>query len=303
MKSNHRHSNPQDTGTVGTVRTEPEATDVEVLAAESDGPAAEPESTVRVHPTFRDYLHAASRPKMIAFFLILLVAVLICGRLGAWQLDRAQERGAAAARAEAAATLSIPSKPIDEVLPQGSTMTATMVGEAVTASGTFDGANQLLVPGRVLDGREGSLVLTPLWIEGADGVQRVVPVVRGWVPEGELAGDPPSGSVTVAGWLQGSEGSQGQAVGQGEIDAISTAELINLWGGPIYPGYVIADLSGDASHGAGALAQVPRPAPESGSDLNLQNLLYAIQWWVFGGFAALIWFRLARDEARGDGPV
>ena len=39
-----------------------------------------------------------------------------------------------------------------------------------------------------------------------------------------------------------------------------------------------------------------------GAGLNIQNLAYAAQWWIFGAFAVLLWLRLVRDEARGSGP-
>ena len=28
----------------------------------------------------------------------------------------------------------------------------------------------------------------------------------------------------------------------------------------------------------------------------LRNLLYAVEWWVFGAFAAFIWWRWVRDQ-------
>ena len=31
----------------------------------------------------------------------------------------------------------------------------------------------------------------------------------------------------------------------------------------------------------------------------LRNLLYAIEWWFFGAFAAFIWWRWVRDEESG----
>ena len=29
---------------------------------------------------------------------------------------------------------------------------------------------------------------------------------------------------------------------------------------------------------------------------HLRNLLYALQWWIFGAFAVYIWFRWCRDQ-------
>ena len=41
------------------------------------------------------------------------------------------------------------------------------------------------------------------------------------------------------------------------------------------------------------------PPTKPGAGLNIQNLAYAAQWWIFGAFAVLLWLRLVRDEARG----
>ena len=43
------------------------------------------------------------------------------------------------------------------------------------------------------------------------------------------------------------------------------------------------------------------PPTAPGAGLNIQNLAYAAQWWIFGAFAVILWLRLVRDEARGSG--
>jgi surfeit locus 1 family protein len=40
----------------------------------------------------------------------------------------------------------------------------------------------------------------------------------------------------------------------------------------------------------------PESLPSPGSDTGLRNLLYGVQWFVFGAFAVFIWWRWARDE-------
>ena len=37
--------------------------------------------------------------------------------------------------------------------------------------------------------------------------------------------------------------------------------------------------------------------PQAGRFTAVRNLLYAFEWWVFGLFAAFIWWRWVRDEA------
>jgi hypothetical protein len=97
-------------------------------------------------------------------------------------------------------------------------------------------------------------------------------------------------------WVEGEE-----VLPDGQTDSISTGSLVNAWGGPMYSGYLVL-ISSDppqASPDDGGPALLPRPTIEGGTGLNLQNLFYALQWWVFGGFAVLLWLRLVRDEAAG----
>nr|WP_241770005.1 SURF1 family protein [Cellulosimicrobium sp. MM] len=127
--------------------------------------------------------------------------------------------------------------------------------------------------------------------------------MRGWVesPEESAALDPPDGVVRLTGYLQASEAAGQGGSAPGRTDAISTGELVNAWGGPMYSGYLVLLSSDPAQPSAadGGPAQLPRPTIEGGTGLNLQNLFYALQWWVFGGFAVLLWVRLVRDEAAG----
>ena len=40
----------------------------------------------------------------------------------------------------------------------------------------------------------------------------------------------------------------------------------------------------------------PASLPKAETFTALRNLLYAIEWWVFGAFAVFIWWRWCRDE-------
>ena len=242
-----------------------------------------------------DYLRAAGSPRMLLLLVALLAAAVACGLLGAWQLDRARERGELAAQraAEEVADGAAPPVGLTEALPPQTTFRGELLSLEVTATGVFRG-EELLVADRVVDGRAGFLVLSPLWV-AVDGGEAVIPVVRGWVPDSDgLARYPaPEGEVTVVGHLRGSEATGRDTMPSGQVDAISSAELVNRWGGPIWSGYLLAAQIDPPAPGP---AFAPLPEPESG--LNLQNLAYALQWWIFGGFAVAVWVRLVRDEAR-----
>ncbi len=234
---------------------------------------------------------------MVGLLVLLLAAAAVCTRLGIWQLDRAEIRGAAAQAAELAEVEAADPVPIEQVLAPQQTFDGELVGRRVEVTGTYQADGQLLVTDRVLDGRTGYLVLTPLRVSStdpdADGA--VLPVVRGWVADAADAAAlaVPEGEVQVVAYLQASEDSGAVPTGDGTTDSISSAELLGQWGGPIWTGYGVLASSDPAQ--STDLALLDPPSRDS-SGLNIQNLGYAVQWWVFGGFAVLLWVRLLRDE-------
>lgn len=264
-------------------------------------------------------LRAAVRPRMLVLLLLLLGAAAVCGRLGVWQLDRAEIRGATAAAQKLAAQEALPPVGLGDALAPQTAFTGELVGRRVVARGVYDAAGQVLVVDRALGGRTGYLVLTPLRVTDdrpgpaagsastTDVAQvpagtPVLPVVRGWVavPDDAAALAVPTGEVTVTAWLQSSEASGRSDLPSGQVDAISSAQLLNRWGGPIWTGYGVLTAS---EPGQGdALTPLPTPV-RSGTGLNVQNLAYAAQWWIFGGFAIFLWLRMVRDEATGDRAV
>jgi cytochrome oxidase assembly protein ShyY1 len=250
---------------------------------------------------FSDWLRAATRPRLIGIFVLLVAGALLCIRLGAWQLDRAQIRGDQAAAVEAAERESAPPVPMEAVVAPQTPFTQTMVGQRVTVTGTYLSEDQFLVPDRELDGRSGYLVVTALRVEPAEGGgPAILPVVRGWVSEpGATHLDVPSGPVELTGYLGGPDPAQaGIALGAvtgDEIEAVSPAALANVWGTPIYSGQFVLEVQTPAADAD--LRPYGAPVIEGGG-LNIQNLAYAAEWWIFGGFALVLWWRMVRDEVR-----
>lgn len=258
----------------------------------------------------RTFVQVARQPRMIGLLLVLVLAALVCGRLGAWQLDRAYERAELAAQQEAAEAAAAGPSWLGDVLAPQTRFPGELVGRETRVDGKFEPDGSLLVPGRVLEGRTGYLVLTPFRVsdDGTDGASwadlsgpPVLAVVQGWVesPADAEALILPEGEVTLTGWLQMGEATSGSAaVVDGQTEQIALSALVNEWGGPIYTGYLVA-TEGPGSPEDGGVAALPRPTIDGGSGANLQNLFYALQWWVFGGFAVLLWIRLVRDEMAG----
>lgn len=232
-------------------------------------------------------------PRWWGINVFVLLAIPFCVFMGSWQLSRFEDRvqDHRAATEQVAAGRDEAARPLDSMLP----VDKSTAGRRVTASGRY--GEQLLVPGRELDGRRGFYVLTLL----RTGSGKALPVVRGWLPgaaDTAKAPAPPAGEVTVTGALQASEAPGDDGVSArgglpaGQTAAISSASLVNLVPYRLYDAWVTLD-KGDAG-----MKAVPARAP-SGSGLDLkafQNLGYTGEWFVFAGFVVFMWFRLLRRE-------
>lgn len=245
-------------------------------------------------------------PRWLAVGVLVLLAVPFCVFMGSWQLSRFETRVDAHkdAKHTEVQTAGRAPVPLASLLPDtGTQVPPDASGRPVTATGRFDTAHQLLVPDRLLDGRNGYYVLTPLRVDGG----AALPVVRGWLPgdvpsaaERGAVPPAPAGEVTVTGALQYAEtaGSDGVPAAPGGLPAgqlgiISAATLVNVLPYPVYSGWVTATRS------TAPLKPVPPVAPPgSGLDLKaFQNLGYTGEWFVFAGFVVFMYFRLARREA------
>ncbi|WP_329177257.1 SURF1 family protein [Streptomyces sp. NBC_01477] len=245
-------------------------------------------------------------PRWLAVGVLVLLAVPFCVFMGSWQLSRFESRvdqhkDAKHTEVQTAGRAPVP---LAGLLPDTRTQVPSDgSGRPVTATGRYDTARQLLVPDRLLDGRNGYYVLTPLRLDSG----AALPVVRGWLPGDvpaatDLGAVPPApaGEVTVTGALQYPEtaGTNGVpaapgALPAGQLGIISAAALVNVLPYPVYSGWITA------THSAAPLKPVPPVAPPgSGLDLKaFQNLGYTGEWFVFAGFVVFMYFRLARREA------
>jgi cytochrome oxidase assembly protein ShyY1 len=246
-------------------------------------------------------------PRWLGGHLFAVIAVVFCVFMGTWQLsrfegrvdaDRAARKSSSPAAQSAAKASPVP---LSKVLPKTSSQVTTGTsGKVVSATGRYDAANQLLVPGRTIDGsgRAGCYVLALLRVDGA----AALPVVRGWLPGGASsvkASAPPTGEVTVTGYLQAPEtpGADGVdtsgGLPSGRLGMISAASLVNIVPYDVYSAWISETPT------TAPMKAVPYVAPTAGGlDLKaFQNLGYTGEWFVFAGFVVFMWFRLARREA------
>jgi cytochrome oxidase assembly protein ShyY1 len=223
--------------------------------------------------------------------LLALGLVAAAALLGVWQLDAWQTRRADEARdltrADPVALSSVMGP--DDPFPGRS------VGQPVTLEGEWVETGTVFVSGRDHDGHDGYWMVTPLAIGGAD--QPALPVVLGWVADPASAPAPPVGSADLVGWLQPPEagGAVDDDPGDDVLPRLRIADLVQLVGQDLYGGYAVAQ-QGVSGLPAADLVELP----DAGRFTAVRNLFYAIEWWVFGGFVVLIWWRWLGEQLPPD---
>lgn len=231
------------------------------------------------------------RPRYWPGHLAMVVCVAIAVGLGAWQYDAWKTR-----RADAARDIS-GEKPValQDVIGGDDPFPGRDLGRPVTFEGSWTGAN-VYVSDRRFEGRTGYWVVTALEVSGSGSA---MPVVRGWSPTTDVPD--PAGTAAVTGWLQATEGS-GPFDEDPTDDVIPTmriASLVEKVEDDLYSAYVVArEIPGQV----GLDPVSPDAVPPVSSFTALRNLLYAVEWWIFGAFAFFVWWRWCRDELNPPDP-
>jgi cytochrome oxidase assembly protein ShyY1 len=241
-------------------------------------------------------------PRFWAVHLLALVLVAAAGGLGVWQYDAWQTRRSL----DAADVTKLDPLPLESVMGPDDPFPGNRVGQPVVLDGTWVPAGSVYVSGRQHDGQDGFWVVTPLAI--GDAAAPAVPVVRGWVADVGDAPAPPTGGAELVGWLQPSEGTG--AVDDDPTDDVlpqlRIADVLQHVDQDLYGAYaVVADQAAEGAWPIGPTAVNDgtsglEPAtleqlPDAGRFTALRNLLYALEWWVFAGFAGFVWWRHLRD--------
>lgn len=220
---------------------------------------------------------------------VLLVVLLV--NLGLWQLRRLDDRREANARVTDRSTLA--------PVPGSSGLFATgplpdLEWRPVSVTGVYDTDDVLVILGRSDGGTAGTHSLVPLRDE--DGLTWLVN--RGFVPLASSTPAPPTGTVTVTGWLRPTQNRSTL----GAIDSTDPAtvefhrfdvELIaRRLDGDVAPMWI--QMAAEDPRPAGdAPAPVPLPPLDEGSHLS-----YAGQWFLFAAIAAGGWIVVIRRAAR-----
>ncbi len=237
-------------------------------------------------------LRTATRPRWLGLLLVAIALAVLAFYLGRWQYQVAYDTERVKV-VEAAAERDV--RPLDDVLAPRAAFPDDGSGQRVSATGHYVAEGQRLITVRLLDGREGGWVLDQFVVDhtGAN-----LPIVRGWIAKGADAPPPPTGTVTLIGSLAPGEAPDERGVPEGQMTSIDLASLVNQWPGDIYNAFAFAvdEEVGGAPVAASGLERVPPPLPDV--ELNWRNVMYAVQWWCFGGFAIWMWLKMVRQAAR-----
>ncbi|WP_214411467.1 SURF1 family cytochrome oxidase biogenesis protein [Sphaerisporangium fuscum] len=238
-------------------------------------------------------------PRWLAFHALVLLLIPAFFFLGRWQFGRYEERSAA--NSLATSNLAAAPVPLTGLDRPGASVPDKLRFRAVTATGHYDAAHELVVRRRTQNSRPGFYVLTPLVT--ADG--SAVLVNRGWVKMGPTADTPPevpppsTGEVTVTGRLRPAETEDSTGITDRsglparQVLLINTPNIAKTMPYKLFGGYV--ELTGQQP--AAAAAPEPVPDPDTGGGGGL-NLAYSVQWWLFIAIAIGGWFTLIRREAQ-----
>ncbi|WP_104106537.1 SURF1 family protein [Nocardioides sp. 616] len=225
------------------------------------------------------------------FFVAVVVLSYAAVLLGQWQFHRLEdrrERNELVQRNE-----NLPPAPVTEVLGVGRTVQAGDEWRLVEATGTYATEDTVVVRYRTRDSKSGVQSVVPL--ELANGTSLLVD--RGWWPtanRGEVPDDlpaPPSGTVTVTGWVRAdAEGDSTQVVDQ-STRAISSERIGEALDREVLGGFVAA--RSESPEPATPLSPTDLPELDEGP-----HFFYGLQWWFFGALAVFGFFYLLYDELR-----
>lgn len=235
-------------------------------------------------------------PRWIAALTTVFVIVLVFLSLGRWQLQRHNE--VKLDNAIGASRLGEDPLPLGQVMGAVGDSIDSLEYRRVTAIGTFDAAEEVLVRNQVDDGLAGFHVVTPFTFETG-----TILVNRGWVPlvfdtPPIDAAPPPTGEVEIELILRSSQErpSIGRVEPEGRLDVINRIDLERLseqvdglapvWGQLVDVGEV-GNTRGD----------LPRPVSIPTFADNGPHFAYAIQWFLFAAIATLGPVFLIRSSA------
>ena len=216
--------------------------------------------------------------------LVIALGVVLAGVmtvLGLWQLQVFTDQANASVQAR---TQQSPVPLVDVVRADGTV--SDIYGKPVTVQGHYLADEQQRVLG------DDGVVRVLSAFELADG--RVLPIVRGTIPQGAEAPPPPLGQRTETGVFLASEAGTDHTLATGYVlGSVRLPQLAQLWSQPLMPGFITLDATAAASQGL-APAALALPTGEG----SWRNSGYALQWWAFALFTLGMSVRIAQSMGK-----
>lgn len=232
--------------------------------------------------------------RWVLFAVVVAVLAYAAYWLGGWQFRRLDDRKASNDVVRTNENRQV--TPVGDVLRPGSDPSGSDEWRVVSATGTYDTANTVVVRYRNRDGEQGIDVVVPLVT--SDGTALLVD--RGFLETDPGGSDrtevpaPPAGEVDVTGWVRENGTGDSVAVKDLSTRAVNSEEIGAAIGRPVYGGWV--ELRSEDPEPAQALAPVELPELDNGP-----HFFYGLQWWFFGALAVFGFFYLLWDEWRNAG--
>lgn len=233
--------------------------------------------------------------RWILFAVAVALLAYGCWLLGEWQFHRLEERQDR--NAHISRNLELPPVLVDEVLAVGEEVAPDEHWRKVRATGTYLVDQQVAVRYQTRGGRAGVDVVTPLRV---DGTGTLLLVDRGWMSTGNTGDaapelpEPPSGEVTVVGWVRPDATGDSVTVTDGSTRSVSSDAIGATLAAPVYDGWV--DLASQQPRSGQALERTELPDLSEGP-----HFFYGLQWWFFAALAVFGFGYLAFDERRKHG--
>jgi cytochrome oxidase assembly protein ShyY1 len=229
--------------------------------------------------------------RWLGLLLVVAIVAFACVELGLWQFRRYE--GKVDDNRVIRANLAAAAAPIGQVMTTDDEPAEDDEWQRVEATGVYDPGHTVVILYRSRDGVPGVDVVVPLVTSAGPAVL----VDRGWIenqssdPVDALPPDPPSGEVTVTGWVRRNATGSSANVSDGAARAISSDEIGPTLPYPVYTGFV------ERVSEAPSVQTAPEPAEEP--DLSTgPHFFYGVQWFFFALLAIAFWVYFAYAEYR-----
>jgi cytochrome oxidase assembly protein ShyY1 len=229
--------------------------------------------------------------RWLLFLATVAVLAYGCLWLGEWQFGRLHDREQR--NAFTRANFKKDPVPVENVMSGDKDVTKPAEWSRVTATGTYRPDDSIVVRYQTRNGVSGVDIVTPLVASDGTGVL----VDRGWIMTENIGGAlseapaPPSGQVTVVGWVRADATGGSTQVSERSVRSISSRAIGKGLAYPLLRGFVDAETETPSS----ADKLVPAELPDLG---NGPHFFYGLQWWFFGVLAVFGFGYLAYDERR-----